>query len=198
MKKSLVLTTLLAILCAVSPSAASILITGGGTFSASTPGTTFSGPSQPWAFSYIVDSNSPVVSNVSAGQGFDPAYSNFSYSLNGAPVAVTPVEIRFFNAATTGMFAICFVGSCGPTSSGLQFAGPQMYSGAESAPTILTGAFASTAFVVYVGTALSFQPIVTLQAATIPEATIPEPVTKSLMAAAFLWVGLLRLYRKHY
>ena len=191
MNKRVVFTSLLAVFCAANASAASILISANGTFTASTASTAFSGPSQPFAFSYVVDSN-PVVSNVNAGQGFNAAFSNFTYSLNGANVAIAPLAIRFFNGATTGMFAICFVAACGPASSGLQFAGPQMYSGAESAPTILTGAFTSTTFVSYVGTALSSQTNVTVQAAA-----IPEPATVSLVATALLGIGLLRRYPKH-
>ena len=117
MKRILVLTSLLAVRFATSASASPISISGGGTFSASTASSPFTGPSQPWNFAFLVDSN-PVVSNVNSGS-FDAAFSNFSYVLNGSPVAITPVEIKFFDAAVTGMFAICFSSACGQTANGL-------------------------------------------------------------------------------
>jgi len=190
MKKILVLTSLLAVRFTTSASASPISISGAGTFSASTPSSTFTGPSQPWSFSFLVDSN-PVVSNVNSSS-FDPAFSNFSYVLNGSPVAITPGEIKFFDAAVTGMFAICFSSACSQTANGLQFAGPQMYSGATSAPTILPGGFTSTIFVAFFGTTLYPQANVTVQAV----ASAPEPMTLSLMGAGLLGLGFLRRYRK--
>lgn len=190
MKKILVLTSLLAVPFATSACASPISISGGGTFSASTPSSSFTGPSQPWSFAFLVDSN-PVVSNVN-GASFDAAFSNFSYVLNGSPVAITPVGIKFFDAAVTGMFSICFISDCGPTSNGIQFAGPQMYSGATSAPTILTGSFPSDSTVVFFGTTLDFQANVTVQTV----AGAPEPMTLSLMGAGLLGLGFLRRYRR--
>src|SRR4029453_9207405 len=103
----------------------------------------------------------------------------------------TPVDIKFFDAASTGMFAICFSSACGQTANGLQFAGPQMYSGATSAPTILTGNFPSDIAVVFFGTTLYFQANVTVQAAS-----APEPMTLLLMGTGLLGLGFLRRYRK--
>lgn len=185
MKRLLVLASLLAILSAASVSAAPILISGAGTFSASTAISMFSGPSEPWDFSFLVDSN-PVVSNVSAGT-FDVAFSNFSYDLNGSPLAITPAAIKFFSSAAEGMFEICFGTGCGPTGSGFSFVGPQMYSGSTSAPTILTGDFTSTEFALFFGTTLDFQSNVTVQAAN-----APEPITLPLMGAGLLGLGFLR------
>src|SRR5262249_21159713 len=154
----------LAILFAASAAAGTILISSGGTFNnPSTPSSAFSGPNEPWNFSFLVDSN-PVVSNVTLGgfAGFDAAFSNFSYLLNGSPVAITPTFIHFTSAANQGMFEICFIPACNPTTGGgFSFVGPQMYSGSESAPTILTGNFTSTTFVVFFGRALYPQANVT-------------------------------------
>ena len=188
MQRTLLLVILLATLFVAGASAAPILISGNGTFSASTPTRPFSGASETWAFSFLVDSD-PVVSNVTLGQDFDVAFSNFSYDLNGSPVAITPAEIRFISNAGEGMFLICFPSACGPTSGGLALAGPQMYSGLESAPTILTGNFTSTAFDVFTGTVLYTQPNVTVQAL----ASAPEPMTLPLMGAGLLGLGFLRL-----
>jgi hypothetical protein len=89
------------------------------------------------------------------------------------------------------MFAICFKSACGPNANGFQFAGPQMYSGTESAPTILSGDFASTTAVVFFGTALYFQPNVTVQTPS-----VPEPMTLLLMGAWLLGLRFLRRYQK--
>ena len=191
-RRILVLTSLLAVFAA-SASATPISIISGGTFSASTPSSSFSGPSQPWSFAFVADSN-PVVSNVGLGQGFDATFSNFSYDLNGSPVAITPANIRFFsNPPNQGMLLICFsTTTCDQTTGGgLSFVGPQMYSGSESAPTILTGDLTSTRFVVFFGRALYDQANGIVQAAN-----VPEPMTLSLMGAGLLGLGFLRRYRK--
>jgi hypothetical protein len=90
------------------------------------------------------------------------------------------------------MFEICFVSTCTPgAGGGFSFVGPQMYSGAESAPTILTGSFPSTTFDVFLGTALYSQANVIVAAAG-----VPEPMTLSLMGAGLLGLGFIRHYRK--
>ena len=174
-------------LCWVPAHASTIYYTDSGTFSALTPSSAFSGPSETWAFSFEADSK-PAVSKVTAGTAFDFAFSDFSYLLNGSPVAVTPTDIRFFNSVNQGGFALCFstfilhVGC-----DGLGTLGPQMYTGLESAPTLLTGAFTSTDSVVQVGATLYEQPNNTLEA-------VPEPSTLLPIAAGLLALGVRRLY----
>lgn len=187
MRRILVWASLFAMLFAAGASASPISISGSGTFSSTTLSRPFSGPSETWAFSFIVDSN-PAVSNVTSGT-FDVAFSSFSYDLGGSPVAITPAAIQFLIAAGEGMFEICFPAACGPTSGGFSFAGPQMYSGSTSAPTILTGDFTSTTFDMFYGTLLYTQPNVTVQAV----AGVPEPMTLPLMGAGLLSLGFLRL-----
>jgi len=174
-------------LLALPAHAGIITYSDSGTFSAATPTTTFSGPNQTWSFSFQVDS-SPVVS-VNPGFGFSPAFSNFSYTLAGSPVAVTPISISFFNAASGGGFGLLFSNTPAPgTVLSLNGSGsPQMYTGLDSAPTMLTGGFTVlTTFAV--GRTLYAQPNTTVQAAA-----VPEPSTLLTLAAGLLAVGVRRL-----
>jgi PEP-CTERM motif len=70
-------------------------------------------------------------------------------------------------------------------------AGPQMFTGLTSAPTMLTGAFTSTEFDVFVSSTTYIQANNTIQA------VIPEPSTLLTLAAGFLALGGLRLYRRN-
>ena len=146
--------------------AATILYSDSGTFSGSTPSTAFSAPNQTWAFSFQADSNPSIVEF--GNGGFDFAFSNFSYVLNGSPVAITPTAIRFFTAANGGGFFICFGAlPCGNGvfPNGLGTGGPQLYSGPNSAPTLLSGPFTSLPFTVTVNSISYNQANTTLQAA---------------------------------
>lgn len=137
---------------AASLSASTLTVSESGTFSGGVETSAFSAPDETWSFSFDVDSN-PSVSNVSVGNWFDVAFTDFSYTLNGAPVTGlgTP-EITVFSAppmVTGGLFQICFqgLGTCsaafGP-EYGLSLFGPQIYSGSESSPTILAGSYSPT------------------------------------------------------
>jgi hypothetical protein len=175
----------------VSAYAGTITYSDSGTFSASTPSTTFSGPSETWAFSFQVNS-SPTVSGFGAGFDTSPVFSNFSYTLNGSPVAVTPTSLLFWNAALGGGFTFCFINTPSPcTALSLEDSGtgPQMYSGPESAPTMLTGSFTLNTYFA-VGTTLYIQPNSTVQGT----AAVPEPTTLLTLAAGLLALGGRRLY----
>jgi hypothetical protein len=157
-------------LCCVSAHASTISYSDSGTFTASTPSSTFSGPNETWAFGFQANSN-PVVLEFGNG-GFDFAFSDFSYSLNGSPVAITPTFIRFFTAANGGGFAICFSGttvaSC-TNGLGTGFSPTQMFIGTTSAPTLLAGAFTFDQFGFVVGSTSYGQPTTTVQATATPE-----------------------------
>ena len=165
--------------------AATISYTDSGTFTAATPTTPFSGPSEAWSFSFQADTN-PVVLDFGNG-GFDFAFSNFRYSLNGSVDAITPTTIRFFTAANGGGFFICFGAQpCGngvfPNGLGTGFGGPQLYSGPNSAPTLLPGSFILP-FAVAVNSNSYDQGNTTLLAA------IPEPATWLTLAVGLVVLG---------
>ena len=123
--------------------ASTITYSDSGTFSPSTATSAFSGPNETWAFSFQVDTN-PTPVDFGNG-GFDLPFSDFSYTLNGSPVAITPTAIRFFTGSNGGGFFVCFIEACGsgsfPSGLGTGFDWPQMFTGTTSAPVLTSGAF---------------------------------------------------------
>jgi hypothetical protein len=177
-------------LCWVPARASTILYTDSGTFSASTPSDAFgfSGPSETWAFSFEADSN-PVVSDTGMG-GFSFAYSDFSFTLDGSPVAITPTFIRFFSGTNGGGFAICFDGTTfGTCSEGLATDGPQMYTGLPSAPTLTPGTFVQDGLGVISDSITYGEPNTTLVGTAVPEPSTLLPLFGGLLA-----LGIRRLY----
>ncbi len=185
-------------LCWAPAHADIITYSDSGTFSASTlsDALAFSGPSETWAFSFQADTQ-PAVSDIGMG-GFDFTFSDFSYSLNGSPVSITPTFIRFFSAPNGGGFEICFngttAGSCTDALATPIFPGsPQMYTGATSAPTLIPGGFTTGAFDVLVNANPFTQPNTTVLATV---TGVPEPSTLWSVGAVLLALGGRRLYRR--
>jgi hypothetical protein len=201
----------------VSAHAATLLYSDSGTFSASTASSVFSGPSETWAFSFLADTNPAPLSDVGGG-GFSFTLSNFSYSLNGSPDAITPVFIRFFSDANGGGFGICFDNGTsvspggrlsapgGPNSTcteelaafgtdpiGVPGGAGTMYTGTTSAPTLIAGSFTSATFGVAVGSTVYGQPNTTVQATALPE---PSTALLTLIAVGLLALSGRRLYRR--
>lgn len=174
-----------------SASADTIQYSASGTFSGTTPTSTFTAPNGTWAFSFQADSN-PVVSDVISGGGFNLAFSHFSYSLNGSPLAITATDIRFDNASVTGGFSVCFSPFVnGVGCDGIGDSGPQMYTTPESQPTLFPGSFPSTAgqFVVQIGSNFYTQADNTLHAVAVPE---PGTLFLFITGLAALGSGFLR------
>ncbi|HLM99838.1 MAG TPA: hypothetical protein VK335_11175 [Bryobacteraceae bacterium] len=165
----------------LSAHASTISYSDSGTFTSSTPSSAFTAPSETWAFAFQADTSPTLLE--SDPSGFNLAFSDFTYSLDGSPIAITPTLIRFWSATAGGGWMICFDGTS-PCTDGFSTggAGPQMYSGTTSAPTLLPGAFTSDEFAVFESTTLLYvQPNTTVQAAA-----IPEPSTLVTLAAALL------------
>ena len=112
-------------------------------------------------FTFSLDS-SPVVST-SNGAYF--SIHNVAYDFNG--IAQTPETFYFYTAGLGG----------GVSSSEFSFGNPQLFSGSTSAPTFLTGVFASYDFVV------SAPATVTITPATSP---VPEPSSMILFGTGIL------------
>ncbi len=192
MKTRLKLALLVFVLCWLPAHADTIYYSDSGTFSASTPSTEFSGPNETWTFDFEADSN-PAVSDVGM-RGLSFAFSDFSYSLDGLPVAITPTFIRFFSGTNGGGFAICFDGTTFATcSDGLATDGPQMYTGTTSAPTLTPGTLVQDGFGVIVDLNTYTQPNTTLQATS----AVPEPSTLLLTGICFLGILTRSIWRRH-
>lgn len=130
---------------------ATLTVSTGGTYSASVPSTAWTAPSTPWTVTFNVDSN-PVVLNSSAGNFTEVAVTNFVYKLNGSTVSVTPVDVAFYSTTQFGLLDIGFFGSSATATptNGFLIEGSQAYSGAESAPTILSNTYPETENEVFV------------------------------------------------
>jgi hypothetical protein len=176
------------VLCCWAPPAHAdtISYSASGTFSGSTASSTFSGPSETWAFSFQADTH-PTILEFGNG-GFNFAFSNFSYSLNGSPVAIMPTFIRFFSGGNGGGFAICFNGTNAQNCTdalGFIF-GPQMYTGMTSAPTLLPGPFTSD--LGFVVNSAAFD----LGNTAVQTTVTPEPSALLTLAAGLLTLGVRR------
>jgi hypothetical protein len=148
----------------------------------------------------------PAVSNAVAGQWFDVVFKNFNYRLNGASVALNVANIRFFSNANSGFFNVCFNSPCGGLdpidgfglfNSFMSNSG-QLYSGSESAPTMLTGVYTPAMIVLGVGNSgPGFENLFTIQDLSIPPQFRPDPSAVLIAAvpepSTLLLVGVVVL-----
>jgi len=140
----------------------------------------FSGPGAAWSFSFEADTNPTVL--VYTNGGFNFAFSDFQYALNGSPVAIAATFIRFFADGYGGGFEICFNGTIPANcTDAVGSHGPQMFAGTTSSPTLLPGAFVQTDIVANVDSVDYSQDGTTVQA-TIPEPSMFLPLAAGLLA----------------
>jgi hypothetical protein len=193
----LLIALVVALVSASTLSATLTTMSAEGTFSNTTPSSTFSGPDDTWSFSFQIDTN-PVVSDVDSGQAFDAAVTNFVYLLNGVATTATLADVRFFSSSVDGGFSICFSPPCVSTdypTNGLSTTGQQMYTGSELSPTMLNNyTFTSATFVVCVN---NF-PVNSVCPNSEPDIEVdvgsPEPSSWLLIGGGFLMLGSLRRY----
>lgn len=164
----------LAVPCA---SASTFLVTAGGTFSYSTPSSAVTTPNGTWTMSFDVQ-DGPQTTYVD-GNAFDPAFSNFEYTLNGSPVPATPPRIVFMNLSNFGLFTTVLDGAT------FELAGPQLYTGLEADPTILTGSFPQTLLFSEVFEDGNYYQFVSASPVVINEVT-PEPSALLLCGTGLL------------
>ena len=172
-------------------------VSASGTFSSTTPTTSWEAPGETWSLSFQINSN-PTVTRSYVGAGFDAPLSNFVYQLNGSTVNVGPVDDFFASSTQGGAFNLCFLGcTAAPAlglSEGFSFASRQYYSGPESDPSIITnGSFSVSAVAFYPSTPPAPPGTVEPNAIiTITDLTqAPEPSTLcSLIAGGAFWLAL--------
>jgi hypothetical protein len=130
-----------------SAAAGPLTFSTSGTFSASTPASLYFQPNAAWSFSLTVASN-PVVISSFPNVDTELTISNVMYSLNGSPVSVPGFRLFLYplGSTTSGMFDVCMEGGCNYQISAT---GPQLYSGTEVSPTVLSGLFAETQLFVF-------------------------------------------------
>ena len=179
-------------LCWVTAHAAIISYSDSGTFTAATPSTPFTGPSATWSFAFQADTHPTVLESDAVSLDF--AFSNFNYVLNGSPVAITPTFIRFGSATLGGGWLMCFNGTTVLCNAGFSTlgAGPQMFTGPTSAPTLIPGAFTSDIFDVFINHTLLYSQPNTTVLATV----VPEPSTLLMLAAGLLVLAGGRWYQR--
>ncbi len=159
-----------------SLSAATLLLSTGGTYSGSTATSSWTAPGATWSVSFNV-SSTPTVNSSISGNNFDTPVTNFVYLLNGSPVSVGPVDVAFYSTAEGGLIDIGLFGSSALSTpaNGFVVLGPQAYSGPEASPTILTGAYAETANTLRVASTSFSQTLGSITISGPPPATPAPP-----------------------
>ena len=118
------------------------LVSESGVFAANAPITAESAPDATFSYSFRIDAT-PVVNYVTnytgPDCGFDAQFSDFTYKLNGAPVAVVGPDVQFFDTAFGGGGNISLYDNDNffiYTAAATQF-----YSGTFEHPTITPGTY---------------------------------------------------------
>jgi hypothetical protein len=124
---------------AVSASADTLVVSESGVFAANAPITAESAPNESWSFSFLI-SSTPVVNYVTnfggPDCGFDTQFSDFNYTLNGAPVAVVGPDVQFFDSAVGGGGTVFFA-----DLDNFQLFTAQVFTGTFENPTMVQGIY---------------------------------------------------------
>jgi len=190
---------------AATAKADSTTISGSGIWGTGAAITSWSAPNDSWSFSFTVPNPTPVTFfHGDTAELVTTAISNFSYTLNGAPVNIPPANIIFFTTAEGGGFQIQFTAGGFDTTHGFSCAssfcefdafGDQLFTGTAPFITLTAGKIAPVDFDQQ-GTKGGFDGSLGTGSTTSftgPTAT-PEPATLSLLALGAL--GILAKNRK--
>jgi hypothetical protein len=129
-------TIALLILASAAACAAPQTFTTSGTFPGSVASTPYFGPNETFSVTLTVDSH-PTPTNYSLGGFTAVPITNVSYLVNGAQTYNGPGYITFNSEG----FILCLDPACYYTLVSFSVSPGKMYSGLESAPTILAGGY---------------------------------------------------------
>lgn len=127
--------------------AAPLTFSAGGVFSNAVASSFFTAPGAAWSVSFVVDSNPvPLALPSAVDPGFFTTvpFSDFTYTLNGVPIAEAALFVSLYNAGNSGGVDVFFndvFGAPNDPVNALQFFGPQVYAGDEFTPTVLPGQY---------------------------------------------------------
>ncbi len=132
--------------------------------------------------SFVVDSNPTPEAGTVTVNSFDAPITDFSYTLDGAPISATPSEITFETLANGGLFNVTF--GSGLSAEEFSFEGDQAFSGNTSAPTFAAGSLSVSSWTYSDPNNYDFETPVALDAhiAPVPEPSSAFPILGGLVA----------------
>jgi hypothetical protein len=139
MLKTPILLLLISIAACGIASASTLEVSVSGDFSSSDVAGPLVQPGDPFTMSFDVQSPTTPLGGTVTSLSFDVPIEDFTYTLDGTPVSVTPSEITFDTLANGGLFNVTF--GTGLNAEEFSFEGDQAFSGTTSAPTFSAGSF---------------------------------------------------------
>jgi hypothetical protein len=183
MLKNVVLLLVMSIAGCGIASASTLEVSASGQFSSSDVAGQLVAPNDFFSFSFDVNSATTPLSGTVTSLSFDVPVTSFSYTLEGAPVNVTPTEITFDTLANGGLFEVTF--GSGLNAEQFSFEGAQAFSGTTAAPMFSAGSYAVSNWTYSDPLNYDFEAPTSLNAHIAP---VPEP-----SSAVVILGGLLAL-----
>jgi hypothetical protein len=177
----------LCLFAANAVSADQYLVTDSGLWAATCPATVCTAIGDSWSFSFEVDSN-PIPLSSTSGVQFISTIADFTYSRDGVPVpTITAGQAIWFNSLLEGGLLIVI-----PTGD-ISILAPQLYTGAESSPTIQLGAYSVDSLVIdsFVPPPYNNPLLIEL----VPATTVPEPSTYGLTLVGLVLLLIMLMGR---
>lgn len=197
--KSLSLLLAAALLAAGAAQAAPLQVQASGTFDDTVSSSFFTAPGAAWSVSFVVDSDpAPLLNDGLTVSGLFTTvpFSQFSYTLGGVPIAQPATFVSLYASTNGGGIDIFFSDLLDPLAplDALSLFGPQVYTGDETAPTLVPGIYDITGVTATVGGLGTDQAPVRLSITAIGQ--VPLPGSLALALAAGLPLAATRRRRR--